>query len=68
VPTDVHDLAEIRRLLDGGAQLVEVLPASACQSEHLPGAVNVPLTELLADRIGELDRSRPVVAYCFDYQ
>ena len=64
----VVDLAELRRLLDAGAQLVEVLPASAYEREHLPGAVNVPLVELVADRVGQLDPSRPVVAYCFDYQ
>jgi rhodanese-related sulfurtransferase len=68
VPTDLHDVEELRRLLDAGAQLVEVLPASAYEREHLPGAVNVPLTELREDRVGDLDRSRPVVAYCFDYQ
>lgn len=68
MPTSVDDLAELRRLVDAGAQLVEVLPASAYEQEHLPGAVNVPLTEMLADRVRDLDPSRPVVAYCFDYQ
>ncbi len=30
---------------------------------HIPGARHVPLPEL-ADRVGELDRAKPVLAYC----
>lgn len=47
------------------AQLVEVLPAEDYDWAHLPGAVNLPLKELDA-RIGQLDRSRPVIVYCHD--
>jgi rhodanese-related sulfurtransferase len=48
-----------------GAQLVEVLPAEDYDWAHLPGAVNLPLKELDA-RLGQLDRSRPVIVYCHD--
>ncbi len=56
----------VRRLLDGSAQLVEVLPSSEYEEDHLPGAVNLPLRQIerLAD--GLLDRSRPVIVYCWD--
>jgi rhodanese-related sulfurtransferase len=47
------------------AQLVEVLPAEDYDWAHLPGAVNLPLKELDA-RLGQLDRSRPVIVYCHD--
>ena len=61
------DRDEVRRLFADGAQLVEVLPEEEFQEEHLPGAVNIPLKEL-GDRAFELDRSRPVIVYCHDYQ
>jgi hypothetical protein len=32
------DLAQVRELLDGGAQLAEVLPRAEHAEEHLPGA------------------------------
>ena len=59
-------LAELKRLLSEGAQLVEVLPVAEYAEEHLPGALNIPLKELDATSVGPLDRSRPVVVYCWD--
>lgn len=56
---------EVRELVAGGAQLVEVLPADEYRWAHLPGAVNLPLKELDA-RTDQLDRSRPVIVYCHD--
>ncbi len=41
MPTRI-DLTQLQQLLDDGAQLLEVLPASAYTEEHLPGAVNRP--------------------------
>lgn len=63
-PVDRHRL---RRLLDEGAQLVEVLEEKQYRQAHLPGAVHVPAWELTAKRAAaELDRDRAVVTYCFD--
>ena len=59
---------EVRRLLAEGAQLVEVLPAEEYSEEHLPGALNIPLKALDRERVQALDRSRPVIVYCHDYQ
>lgn len=59
---------EVKRLLAAGAQLVEVLPAAEYEDEHLPGAVNIPLTELNRDTARQLKRDRPVIVYCHDYQ
>lgn len=56
----------LRRLLDDGAQLVEVLPAGEYTEMHLPGAVNIPLKTLDAAATAGLDRERPVVVYCWD--
>jgi rhodanese-related sulfurtransferase len=61
------DYLGLRRLLDDGAQLVEVLPAEEYAEEHLPGAINIPLKELDGDSTAKLDKSRPVIVYCWDY-
>jgi rhodanese-related sulfurtransferase len=53
----LHDLA---------TPLVEVLPEEEYRTEHLPGAVNIPLKQLDASTTTGLDRSRPVVVYCWD--
>ncbi len=58
--------SEVVRLLDEGAQLVEVLPAAEYAEEHLPGAINLPLKELNRATAQRLDSTRPVVVYCWD--
>jgi rhodanese-related sulfurtransferase len=58
---------EVRALVAGGAQLVEVLPNDEYQEEHLPGSINLPLRDLDASGAGQLDRARPVIVYCFDF-
>lgn len=60
------DLASLKRLLDHGAQLVEVLPPGEYAEEHLPGAINIPLKALDAESAQQLDHARPVVVYCYD--
>jgi rhodanese-related sulfurtransferase len=63
------DRDELRRLIaEQGAQLVEVLPASDYEQEHITGAVNIPLKELDERAPRELERKQPVIVYCNDYQ
>jgi rhodanese-related sulfurtransferase len=58
---------ELLRLMERGAQVVEVLEASQYEAAHLPGAQHLPAWELTSQRAAaELDRDRPVVVYCFD--
>lgn len=57
---------QVRRLIDDGAQVVEVLEKRQYRLAHLPGAVHIPAWVLSRERAGELDRDRPVVVYCFD--
>jgi rhodanese-related sulfurtransferase len=63
---DSVDLNGVKRLLQNGAQLVEVLPPAEFAEEHLPGAVNIPLKSLDASSAAQLDRRRPVIVYCYD--
>lgn len=65
MPTDI-DLAQLDRLLAGGAQLVEVLPAVEYDEEHLPDAINIALKTLDESAVTRLARDRPVVVYCWD--
>jgi rhodanese-related sulfurtransferase len=61
------DLEGLRALLARGAQLVEVLSVAEYTDEHLPGAIDLPLKELdVTTAAARLDRSRPVVVYCWD--
>jgi len=60
---------EVQRLLQQGAQLVEVLPVAEYEDEHIPGAINIPLKALDRETAAELlRRDRPVIVYCFDSQ
>ena len=57
---------EVVELIARGAQLVEVLPADEYEEEHLPGAIHLPLRSLTASAASILDRTRPVIVYCWD--
>ncbi|HEY8502120.1 MAG TPA: rhodanese-like domain-containing protein, partial [Solirubrobacterales bacterium] len=54
---------EARKLVDEGAQLIDVRADHEWEAGRIPGAVHVPLPEL-PQRTGELDQDRPVVVYC----
>jgi rhodanese-related sulfurtransferase len=62
------DIDEIRPLLTDGAQLIEVLPPDEFEEDHLPGAINIPLKQLTEQATASLDKARPVIVYCWDYQ
>src|SRR5579859_6235747 len=61
------ELADLQRLIDHDAQLVEVLPADEYEEAHLPGAINIPLKQLDQATTAALDRRRSIVVYCYDY-
>ena len=60
------DREQVRRLMEQGAQLVDVLPAREYGEDHLPGAINLPLRRIEAEANRVLDPSRPVIVYCWD--
>ncbi len=53
-------LAQARR---GDVIVIDVRPEAEYQTAHLPHARSIPLAELKT-RLGELPRTKPVVAYC----
>jgi rhodanese-related sulfurtransferase len=54
---------EARKLIEDGAQLVDVRADHEWEAGRIAGAKHVPLAEL-AERTGEIDPERPVVLYC----
>ena len=65
MPAEI-DRNELRRLVEAGAQLVEVLPEEEYAEDHLPMAINIPLRRLDEEASTKLDRKRPVIVYCWD--
>ncbi len=59
---------ELHELLEGEAQLVDVLPREEYEEEHLPGAISIPLKELNREMATRLWHDAPVIVYCHDYQ
>ncbi len=54
---------EARKLVAAGAHLVDVRTSQEFAQGALPGAVNVPLQNLLAG-IQQLEKDKPVILYC----
>lgn len=59
---------EVQRLVDAGAQLLDVMSRGAYEHSHLPGAIHLSLKELDERGARGLDPSRPVITYCYDHQ
>lgn len=49
---------------DGSVTLLDVRTPGEYANGHIPGAVNIPL-DALRERIGELDRGKPLYVNCF---
>jgi rhodanese-related sulfurtransferase len=58
----------VHQMLGAGAQVVDVLSGKEYATEHVPGAINIPLKALGRDAGRRLDPGRPVIVYCHDYQ
>jgi rhodanese-related sulfurtransferase len=54
---------EAQKLIEEGAQLVDVRAEHEWEAGRIAGATHLPLAEL-AERAGEIDVDRPVVLYC----
>lgn len=64
----VIDRDTVRPMMAAGAQLVDARSAEDYESEHLAGALSLPLKALDRDTAVSLDRRRPVITYCWDSQ
>jgi rhodanese-related sulfurtransferase/CBS domain-containing protein len=62
------DRDAVRPMMAAGAQLVDARSAEDYESEHIPGAISIPLKMLVRASASQLDRQRPVITYCWDSQ
>jgi rhodanese-related sulfurtransferase/DNA-binding MarR family transcriptional regulator len=53
----------LRRVRAGEVTVLDVRPAEEYRAGHIPGAISIPVADLKA-RLGELKKSREIVAYC----
>jgi rhodanese-related sulfurtransferase len=54
---------QAQKLIDAGAQLIDVRADHEWEAGRIPGATHLPLDDL-SERTAEIDRDRPVVLYC----
>lgn len=60
---------QVRRLMSrDGVYLIEVLPEDDYRSEHIPGALNIPMDREFDRRVQRsvIDKNAPVIVYCSD--
>jgi len=57
---------DVQAMSASGVVVVDVLPASEYEEEHIPGAINIPLKKLDALAPERLAPDRPVIVYCYD--
>lgn len=67
MPGRIFDRRDVARLVDQGAQLVDVLPADEYEFDHIAGAQHLWLRELDAEAGTRLDTTTPVIVYCNDF-
>ncbi len=60
----IINIDDVQRMVEEGAQLVEVLPEKEYGEEHIQGAINIPLKKLGKEATAQLQRDRPVIVYC----
>ena len=66
MPTEIgHD--KVQRLSAAGAYLLDVREREGYDAEHLPGALSLPIKSLDQESTASLDRTRPVIAYCWEW-
>ena len=66
MPHEVHERTQVQALIGQGIQVVEVLGPEEFREDHLPGAINIPLRKLETEAPRVLERSRPILVYCWD--
>jgi rhodanese-related sulfurtransferase len=60
----------LKAKIDAGEDfvLVDVLPPESYREEHLPDAINIPVTEIESEAPARLPRDRDIVVYCGSFE
>jgi rhodanese-related sulfurtransferase len=67
MPTELRRKDVKALIQQGRAQIVEVLPAKEYKREHLPKAINLPLSQLNPETAQQLRKDQAIIVYCADY-
>jgi len=67
MPTELRRKDVKALIQQGRAQLVEMLPAKEYKREHLPKAINIPLSQLNPETAQQLRKDQAIIVYCADY-
>ena len=51
-------------ILDGKAQLLDVRGDDEFDSGHAAGAIHISINRVISGKLGELDSTKPIYAYC----
>ncbi|WP_214317521.1 ArsR/SmtB family transcription factor [Nonomuraea sediminis] len=65
-PADTQELTRdqlLRRIQDGDVTVIDVRPREEYAAGHIPGALSIPVDELL-DHLADLPEDGTIVAYC----
>ena len=68
IPVGNIGLDRVIEFQNHGAQVVEVLSRKQFLEQHIPGAISLPLSKFKSSELAKLDKTRPVIVYCWDYQ
>lgn len=60
------DVDGAQELIAAGALVLDVLPASIYEQEHLPGAQSMPLESLDRHAVAGMSKTHKLLVYCFD--
>lgn len=60
--------SEVQALRERGAVVINALPPEDHEKQHISGSINVPLEGFTPGMVASLDKSAPVVTYCYDNQ
>ncbi len=66
MPTEI-DHHEVQRLSAAGAYLLDVREREGFDAQRLPGALSLPIKSLDRETTADLDQTRPVITYCWEW-
>jgi rhodanese-related sulfurtransferase len=54
---------ELKQLYDQ-VTIIDIREIHEYDEEHIPNAINIPLSEMSKDKISKIDKNKPVVFHC----
>ena len=61
-------LEQVQKMKEQGAPNCRRAGIKRVFRRNIPRAINIPLLHLNASSVAMLDKNRPIIVYCWDYQ